>query len=366
MSSKLDVAFKFGAGRYIQEPNALNLAGEEISRFGHSAFIIGGPTAIRIVKDTLSASLENAQVSYNITIYSGYTTHDAANNYAKYCSDNHFDVVVGVGGGKIMDLAKCISHIAGLPVVTIPTQAATCAAYTPMSVMYTADGAAYGTIGGNFYHDYEVSAVIVDENIMIYQPPRFAASGILDAMAKFIEVQHGHSEMHFDNFNIELFTAYTLAKYTYDILERTCLKIYDDIKNHKLTKEVHDFLFINFAVTSMISGVSKAFGQTALAHEMYYCARMYFTKESLRFLHGEIVGTSLILQLCYNHTPEKIEAFKDFMKQMDMPVTLSELGIPENEANIQKIFDYLLTTPFVTDTPENRRVLMESINAICK
>lgn len=366
MSSKLDVAFKFGAGRYIQEPHALDLAGREIARFGHKAFIIGGPTAISIVKEQLIRGLGDAAVSYEFIEYPGYTTHDAANQFANYCKNGAFEVIVGTGGGRIMDLAKCIGHIAGLPVVNIPTQAATCAAYTPMSVMYTEKGAAYGTVGGNFYHDYEVDALIIDENIMIHQPPRYAASGILDAMAKFIEVQHGHAEMHFNDFNIELYTAYTLAKYTYDILENTCLKVYDDIKEHRLTKEVHDFLFINFALTSIISGVSKAFGQTALAHEMYYCARMFFTDESLTYLHGEIVGTSLILQLCYNHTPEKIPAFKKFMRKMGMPVTLSELGIPETEENIQKIYEYLLTTPFVIDTPENRETLMTSVKSICE
>ena len=55
---------------------------------------------------------------------------------------------------------------------------------------------------------------------------------------------------------------------------------------------------------------------------------MYFTKESLAYLHGEIVGTSLILQLAYNHTPEKIPAFKDFMEKMGMPYNkMEELGI---------------------------------------
>ena len=49
-----------------------------------------------------------------------------------------------------------------------------------------------------------------------------------------------------------------------------------------------------------------------------------------------------------------------------MPVTLSELGIPETKDNIKKIYDYLLTTPFIVDTPENRQTLMDSIKAICK
>ena len=54
------------------------------------------------------------------------------------------------------------------------------------------------------------------------------------------------------------------------------------------------------------------------------------------------------------------------MEKMGMPVTLSELGIPETKDNIKKIYDYLLTTPFIVDTPENRQTLMDSIKAICK
>ena len=221
MGTKLDVAFKFGAGRYIQEPDALKLAGGEIGRFGHHALVIGGPTALDIAGEPLRRSLCDACVTHEFVVYPGYNTREAANHYAAYCKKNSFDVVVGVGGGKIMDLAKSIAHMAELPVVNIPTQAATCAAYTPMSVMYTEEGAAYGTVGGNFYHDYEVSAVIIDETVMIHQPPRYAASGILDAMAKFIEVQHGHASMPFNDFNIELYTAYYLSKYTYDMLKET-------------------------------------------------------------------------------------------------------------------------------------------------
>lgn len=362
---KLDDAFKFGSGRYIQQPDALQLSGSEIARFGEKAFVIGGATALKLVRPMLCKTLEEAGCTYELTVYKGYTTREKSAELGAYCVSGGFDVVVGVGGGRIMDLSKAIAHNAGLPVVTIPTQAATCAAYTPMSVMYTANGGALGTANGNFYHDYEMSAVLVDETIMIHQPPRYVASGMLDIMAKYIEIQNGHPDIQFDTFNVELYTAYVLSKYVYGILKKNCLKIYSDVENHVLSKEVHDFLFINFAVTGMISGISKALGQTALAHEMYYCARMMFTQESLGFLHGEIVGTSLILQLAYNRQQDQIPAFRDFMKKMGMPITLSELGIPETAENKQRIFDYLSSTMFVDRTEENLKVLHKAIEEIC-
>ena len=39
---KLDNAYKFGAGRYIQEPGALNTAATEAARLGTKALIIAG------------------------------------------------------------------------------------------------------------------------------------------------------------------------------------------------------------------------------------------------------------------------------------------------------------------------------------
>ena len=128
------------------------MAGGEIGRFGHHALVIGGPTALDIAGEPLRRSLCDACVTHEFVVYPGYNTREAVNHYAAYCKKNSFDVVVGVGGGKIMDLAKSIAHMAELPVVNIPTQAATCAAYTPMSVMYTEEGAAYGTVAVSYTH----------------------------------------------------------------------------------------------------------------------------------------------------------------------------------------------------------------------
>ncbi|MBU9726797.1 iron-containing alcohol dehydrogenase family protein [Diplocloster modestus] len=361
----MDAAYKLGAGRYIQMPGALKLAGKEIGRFGTRVFIIGGTTALSIVEDTLRMKLKESHLEYEFRTYNGYTDRETAAALAQYVREQGFEVVAGAGGGRIMDLVKAVAHLAGTPVVTIPTSAATCAAYTPMSVMYTKDGAALGTAGGNFYHEYEVSAVLVDEEIMVQQPPRYAAAGMLDSMAKFIEIQNGHAKIDENTFSLEMDTAYTLAAYIYRILERDCLKIYGDIRDHRLTKEVHDFLYINFVLTGFISGSSKALGQTALAHEMYYAARMFFTDEAQAYLHGEIVGTSLILQLCYNRAEEQIPKFKKFMKCMNMPVSLEDLGIPVTEENRQKIYRYLASTDFVEDTVENRRFLKRAVEAVC-
>lgn len=362
----MDIAYKLGAGRYIQMPGAVEVIGEETARYGKQIYVLGGPTAISILQDTLKSQYDLQLLKYDIEVYNGYTSWNAARTYAGRAEEKNADVIVGVGGGRIMDLAKASAHIAGLPVVLIPTCSATCAAYTPMSVMYEDDGRALGTAGGNFYHDYEVSAVIIDEDIMVHQPPRYAAAGMLDSMAKCIEMCNGHPQVKADSMNFELYTAYTLSEYIYKILKKNYSTIYHDIENHILSKEVHDYLYINFALTGFISGSSKALGQTALAHEMYYAVRKFFTKEAAGFLHGEIVGMALLLQLVYNRQEDLTDEFSDFMKATGMPTSLEEIGICGNEKTQELIYRYLLETEFVTDTQDNREYLKLAIQKICR
>ena len=74
-----------------------------------------------------------------------------------------YDVIVGVGGGVLMDFSKLCGYYAKLPVINLPTSSATCACYTPLSVRYTPEGR---TVGSRHY-DYEVDAVLADTEIKI-------------------------------------------------------------------------------------------------------------------------------------------------------------------------------------------------------
>ena len=51
-------------------------------------------------------------------------------------------VVIGVGGGALLDTVKAVARRLNVPVVVIPTIAATCAAWTPLSVWYNDAGQA--------------------------------------------------------------------------------------------------------------------------------------------------------------------------------------------------------------------------------
>ena len=74
---KLDNAYKFGAGRYLQEAGALNLLGGEVARLGKKALVIAGPRAWAATEGKAEKSLKDAGVEFELTYAEGGYVDDA-------------------------------------------------------------------------------------------------------------------------------------------------------------------------------------------------------------------------------------------------------------------------------------------------
>ena len=100
------------------------------------------------------------------------------------------EFIAAFGGGKAMDAAKSAASKINLPLLAVPTSAATCASFTSHSVIHGEDG--------NFLyeekHGITPDVLILAEEILSVQPPRFLASGAADACAKYYEFTFGNSE----------------------------------------------------------------------------------------------------------------------------------------------------------------------------
>lgn len=355
---KLDNAYKFGAGRYIQEPNALLECGKEVSRLGKKVLIIAGSRAYEATHQKIAESLEKEDIPYVLSVYGGQNSYERAKEHAKQAGEEGCEVIMGVGGGRIMDQAKATAYFSGsLPVVEVPTSIATCAAFAPLSVMYTPEGACLGSLR----YDHEVNAVIVDMDVIANEPPRYAASGIMDGMAKMIEIQNGRSEIRLEDVSIGLFMAYHMAAEAYEVYVKEAHQACRDIAQGKLTKAVEDIAYLNIAVCGIISGVSKGFGQTALGHETYELVRTHFTQEAKNYLHGEIVAIGDVLQLAFNGHPEQIQEFRDFMRSMDMPLYIQDIGIDPKSPKMENLFQDLFHSPFMEPSEENAVKLREAM-----
>jgi len=345
MSEIIDHAYKFGCGRYVCGFDVLENVGQEVSQVAKKVFVIGGPTALSLTQDRLQKGFQAAGVEYIFQEYTGFCAHAAASAHAEQAKAWGAEAIIGVGGGRAMDFSKLCGVYAKMPTYTVPTSLSTCAAFTTLSVIYDESGKTVG----NYYLEEEVKGIFVDYDIMIRQPVRLVAAGIMDALAKYIEIKNGHREVEIDNFNIDLVTASVLAKHTYDVILANAEDACRSIEKHEFSKSVENIIFSCLPVTGMISGISKGFGQSALGHEFYYQLRTNFTKEALSFLHGEVVAMGLLVQLVYNTEDELVEGFSDMMKGWNMPMTLPEIGIASTKENFDLLFHAMAKSSFVRD-----------------
>ena len=311
-------SFRIGSGRYVQKSGAITELGAEVLKLGKRPLIIGGKTALNITREKITNSVSICE-KYEIIEHIGTCNHNDANRLGGYATDNGFDVIVGVGGGVIMDFAKLISNYAALPVINVPTSSATCAAYTPLSVCYTESGQTVGTT----HFTKEVDAVVVDTEILLAQPPRLFISGVFDAAAKYLEIKQRFN----DDCPLGLDWAYVLAKESYKQLTDNVSKCTSDMQNGVLSREFERAVFTTICVTGVISGIARGSNQCALAHKFYEITRKMFFEEGKPYLHGEIVGVGLLLQNYFNGEKECNGFLLELMQKFGLPQGVSSLGI---------------------------------------
>ncbi len=346
------IDFKFGAGRCWYDSGVLSVTGDEAVRLGGRALVTGGSTALSIVMPAVAESLNKAGVSFKEYESAGFPSEKKAALMAERSLSLGCTVIIGVGGGRAIDTAKEAAAIAGINVVTIPTTSATCAAYTPASVLYDDSGAFHRTA----WHDTEVAAVIADRDILAAQPTRCLAAGMLDAMAKHIEMG-GCSAESLDYIPAPAHSARFLASYIFDALSANMERALSDSKAGVHSKLLDDVSFINIAVTGMVNGMTKGRGQTKVAHPFYNGLRTLFNAEAAPFMHGEIVAVGSLAQCAYDGAEEKAAVLRASVRAAGAPLSLEELGVKASDEDIAKLGAFIAASrPMSREREANPRL----------
>ncbi len=277
-SSSLSV-LTVAPAKVIRGCQILTEAYPAIARLGSRPLIVGGST-LAVNQNRLQPILEQL--------------HCASASYAPDCSEaslqalraaakeHEADVIIGVGGGKALDTAKLVAQQLQLPVVTIPTSAATCAAWTALSNVYSDEGA--------FLYDVALSGcpdlLILDYDLIQTAPQRTLVAGIGDAIAKWYEasVSSGHSE------NTLIIAAVQQARVLRDILfQKSAVALQQP--GSEVWREVVDATVL---LAGVIGGLGGAQCRTVAAHAVHNGLTQISGHGSI---HGEKVAYGILVQL---------------------------------------------------------------------
>lgn len=341
-------SFRIGCGRYLQGEGYLSRVGEEVLRLGKAPLCVGDRTCLSLVKAAVEESFHRSGCAFAYYEHNGTCNEEDAEIVAAFAREKGFDVIVGFGGGVMMDFAKLCAFFAGCPVLNVPTSSATCAAFAPLSVRYTREGK---TVGSRHYEN-EVDGVLVDTALLLRQPVRLFLSGVFDALAKFVEIRQRFRGDLNGEYPIGLDFAYAMAEHSHRVLAEKVPAALEAMKSGKGCTAFEQVIFAAVAATGVISGIARGSNQCALGHKFYETARLLFPEGSKPYLHGEIVGVGLLLQNRFNGELERNEFLLDLMKRYGMPHTVAGVGVDPSEETMKEFETRITASSAIDDTNE--------------
>ena len=110
-------------------------------KYGKTAVVIGGKTAMEKARQELDAAVQGSDVQILDYIwYGGDSNYENVEMLKADSRVQEADMLFGVGGGRACDTVKTLADMLDKPFFTFPTLASNCAACTAITVMYNPDG----------------------------------------------------------------------------------------------------------------------------------------------------------------------------------------------------------------------------------
>lgn len=277
------VSLSVAPAQVIRGWGVLSQVGATIAQIGHRPFVVGGIQSLVAVQPQLASLLERSSLQSAQASYNPDCSEDTLATLHQAAAVHQADFIVGVGGGKALDTAKLLAHQCRLPIVTIPTSAATCAAWTALSNVYSDQGA--------FLYDVALprcpDLLILDYELIQTAPPRTLVAGIGDALAKWYEasVSSGHSQQTL------IIGAVQQARVLRDILLQKSLTALQN-SGGEAWQEVVDATVL---LAGVIGGLGGAQCRTVAAHAVHN--GLTHLTASHDSLHGEKVAYGILVQL---------------------------------------------------------------------
>lgn len=324
------------SNHYRQGQGVLSLIGEEAAARGKNALLLGDTGGLKACGDNIKKELRTRGTAYTTVSFQTECSFQERDKMTQLCAENGCDLVIGLGGGKCMDLAKAVADATDLPLITVPTTAATCAACTPLSIMYQPSGRPKCSLPLK----KGVDICLADTDILLQAPAFTLAAGIADSLAKHQEIMCGSAALACARTDAGMYGAYCVAMAIDQILYEKAVRAYESCLAQTWSREFEDVVYSIFSLTAICSGLVSGAGQLALAHSFNDAVHEHYLTAAREHLHGEIVGVGTILQMTVNESAQT-EQYQSLLKDLHLAVRADQLGIPAKEDDRNRIEKYL-------------------------
>lgn len=308
-------------GKYVQGAGAIKEIGKYASEMelGDKALVLGGRRALSTTQAAIEESFRTHDITYLIEPFGGESSREEIARLVAIGKKNKVNFIVGTGGGKALDTGKGVAMDLKVPVVAVPTIAATDAACSATIGIYSEDGVWVEVI----VRSKNPELVLVSTDIIVKAPIRFLVAGMGDALSTKFEAEASDKSAS-KNFHGGTITqsALAMARWCTDIIVEhgeAAKRAAEQGKTNQIFEDVVEATVYASSVSWENCGLATAHG-----------AQLGFTvlKETLSYLHGAVVGFFTLVQLVLEDQPkELVDGIFKFCHSVSLPVTLAEIGL---------------------------------------
>lgn len=315
--------------KYVQGEGELKNLGYFIRNFGKSALLVASKSGCSRVKEALNEATVKYEVSFVFADFCGECTKAEIERLSVLAENNDCDCIIGLGGGKAIDTAKCVAN--GKPLIIVPTNAATDAPTSHLAIVYSQSGA----VEEYAYFQRNPDVVLVDTSVIAKSPVRLLVSGMGDALSTYFEARAcekgfrdvlagypcGAHEMVCPPAK-QTKTARAMARLCYETLLADGLRAKQACELQVVTPSLENVIEAN----TLLSGLGFENGGLAAAHTIHDA--LTILPETHAYYHGEKVAFGTLCQLVLENAPkEESEAVLSFCQEVGLPVCLEDIGI---------------------------------------
>ncbi|KOU47769.1 dehydrogenase [Streptomyces sp. WM6378] len=307
------------------------LADQRISASGKLAVAISGGSGA-VLRERLAPALPGADW-YEV----GGGTLDNAIKLADAMKSGHYDAVVGLGGGKIIDCAKYAAARIGLPLVAVPTNLAHDGLCSPVA---TLDNDA----GRGSYGVPTPIAVVIDLDVIRAAPVRFVRSGIGDAVSNISCIADWELSNRETGESIDGLAA-AMARQAGEAVLRHPGGVEDDGFLQVLAEGL-----VLTGISMSISGDSRP--ASGACHEINHAFDILFPKRAAS--HGEQVALGAAFAMHLRGAVEESALMASVLRRHRLPVTPQDIGFSVDE--------FVQAVEFAPQTRPGRYTILEHLD----
>lgn len=285
--------------------------------FSKTAFVLTGPLTFELAAKKVIHSLIESEFVVNHSILKESNPNIPDSTQALIWQTNT-EVILGVGGGKIIDTAKQLSAKNSIHFISVPTAASHDGISSPLASIRE---------GGRLYSSNTSApmAIMADLDVIAKSPYRLTASGCGDILAKYTAVRDWWLSHYINNeyygeyaANLALMSAKIITKKAYLVRENSEEGI-------RIVVEA----LISCGVAISIAGSSRpcSGAEHLFSHALDSIAPNHA-------LHGEQCGVGAIM-IAYLHRMNW-KRIRRVLKSIGAPTTSKELGV-DNENVIEAL-----------------------------